>query len=133
MHDSRGVRAPERVTELAEDLEDLRGLEMTATPELLRERHAFEELHHDEEEAALFVDSRVDHLRDVVAANRRADARFLFEAPSELGVLRELVAHHFERASRAGGELLDLEDGSHPAFGEWTDDAVRSADDIARL
>jgi hypothetical protein len=44
------------------------------------------------------VEPRIHHLDDVLARDRRADARLLLEALAEPRVVRERRVHHLERA-----------------------------------
>ena len=109
------VRFSQRVTELPENLQRLRGRQELLALDALGQLLAVEQLHRQPGNSRVVVDAGRDHLDHVVAADACADLRFLREPRPRVRALHELRVHDLERPLASGGELLDEVDGAHAA------------------
>ncbi len=128
MDDALRVRRGDPAPELEERLPGEPDLEFSALLELLGERVPLEELEDEERKAGRLVDPRVEHLRRVVARDRRQGARLLNEVRPHLRVGGEGEVHQLESATSPGRELLNLVDRAGSGPGDRPHDAVPVSD-----
>ena len=96
-----------------------------------RQRHAVEELHH-EEEAPIAGAPEVRDVDDVLVADRGGRLRLLHEALHHVRVARHVAAQDLERHALAEHRVGDEVDDAHPAFADHLLDAVATVDDPAQ-
>ncbi len=123
MHEARAVRRGERVPELAEDLQHLRGGEGSAALQGVAEVLSAEVLHDDPRDA-LVVEACGEHLHHVVAVDAGAGAGLLEEALPAPRVSEQPGVHDLEHPVGAGGELGHAVEGAHASAGDLLLDAV---------
>ena len=112
----------ERGKGLGEDVDDAVDRESTLL-DVVRERRAFEELHH-EEERAVVVATEVENANGVGVFQRGRATRFLLEAGDGLGRGGVLGMQHLDGDGRRHLSVGASEDGAEAAFAELLVDRV---------
>jgi hypothetical protein len=120
-----GVRRGERPCERAPELDDRRGREPPAPPQLVGERLAVDVHHHDEQ--PLEVLAGVEDLHDVRVVKPRSDARLPQEACAVRRLDGEVVGQRLERHRPVEDGVAREVDRGHPAGAEPAVERVAAA------
>ena len=127
------MRFSQRVTELPENLQRLRGRQELLALDALGQLLAVEQLHRQPGNSRVVVDAGRNDLDHVVAADPRAHLRFLREPRPRIRALDELRVHDLERPLAPGGELLDEVHRAHAARRQRLQDPEVLPEDLPLL
>ena len=121
MHDAAGVRSLERVGDFQAEIEH--ALErQRARRDLVLQRLAVEQLHHDEVLAVVLAD--VVDRADVRMVQRRGDARLAPEAFERLGVRGQIARQELQRDLTAEPDVFRAVDDAHAAAADAFENPV---------
>ena len=129
MGDALMMRGLQRVGDLSSEREHAAERQGLAG-DLLLQRLAPHQLHHEERPALLFAD--VVHRADVGMVQRRRGARLAREPVERLRAVRQVLRQELDGDVAPQPDVLGLVDDTHPSAADQGDDAVvgeRLADD----
>jgi len=123
MRDALAVRFLERVGDRDSDFQRFVERERPA-PDPIRERLAFQVLHHEEVDVALLAD--VVQRADVRVIQRGDRLRFALEPVAPLRIVGEMRRQHFDRDRAVQSRVGCFVDLAHAAGAQRGDELVRS-------